>query len=269
MINIQKDELYIKEIYRAVYSTLPRRYIPKDKERTSDGFILTLEGSCHFVLKDGSELTAKPGNIMYLAQGEDYSMQILTDTYRYIPCVFLFDTSAPRQSLLLRPQNPQLFRDLFHKLVTSMNTDGVGRKQQSMAILYTICSSILRENAQYLPGSLRSRMQAACQHIKTHISDPRLKVSELARQAQMSEVYFRKQFALLYQESPSRYILHERVRYAGELMAFPELRLEDIALQAGFSSLSHMCKVFRSVTGSSPGAYRRQTNSPAPHGSYR
>jgi AraC family transcriptional regulator len=56
--------------------------------------------------------------------------------------------------------------------------------------------------------------------------------------------------------SPSAYIMGERVNHAKELMALSELRLEDVASQSGFSSLAHMCKVFKTVVGVTPGIYR-------------
>ena len=81
-------------------------------------------------------------------------------------------------------------------------------------------------------------------------------MADLAERTELSEVHFRNLFVSLYQMSPSAYILQERVNYAKELMTLSELRLEEIAAQSGFSSLAHMCKVFKSTTGTTPGAYR-------------
>ena len=53
-------------------------------------------------------------------------------------------------------------------------------------------------------------------------------------------------------------ILQERVQYACVCLVNTDLSLEEIAFEAGFCSLSHFCRSFRRLLGSSPGAYRRQ-----------
>lgn len=257
MLDIQKDELYIKEIRRAVMSRLPRRFIPMDAPRQDEAFIYTISGSCRYRLNDGRTLVAQPGDVLFLARGTDYSLEILSEEYVYIPCVFLLDTQQPCRSLLIRPDNVALFDNLFHRLAKKYSVTGPGRKLDCMSILYRICAAILQnDNRGYVPGSARLRIEDARAYIQSHISDPQLRVADLAERAELSEVHFRNLFASLYQMSPSSYILHERVNYAKELMTLNELRLEEVAAQAGFSSLAHMCKVFKNLTGTPPGAYR-------------
>lgn len=257
MLDIRKDELYIKDIFRAMSSRLPRRFIPMGNPRSDDAFIYTVSGSCRYELDDGSVYVAQPGDVMFLGCGVDYSMEILTDESRYIPCVFLFDTDQPRRSVLIRPDNVAVFDGLFTKLARKHSVTGPGQKQQCMALLYQICSAIMQNNRRdYVPGSTRLRIENARAYIQSHINKPTLRVADLAQKAEMSEVHFRKLFISLYQMSPSAYIMGERVNHAKELMSLSELRLEDVAVQSGFSSLAHMCKVFKSVTGISPGTYR-------------
>lgn len=257
MPSVRTDELYIKEFSRAALSSLGRRHIPMDYPRRDDGFLLTLAGSCRFTLHDGRSFTAQPGELMYLARGTDYAMDILTDSYHYIRCTFLFDTQEPCQSLLIHPREPAVLEGLFRKLAKTYEVTGPGQKQLCIALLYRICAYILQSEAgHYLPGSSAQKLEAARTYIQSHITESTLRVSLLAQNADMSEVHFRKLFFRHYQLSPSAYILHQRVRYAAGLMAEKELRLEEIAEQSGFSSLAHMCKVFKTVTGATPGAYR-------------
>lgn len=257
VLDIRTDALYIKDIFRVVVSRLPRRHIPMGSPRVNDAFIYTISGSCKFELADGKEYISQPGDVMYLACGVDYAMDILTNEYRYIPCVFMFDTEQVRQSMLIHPKNPAVFNGLFQKLAKQHSITGPGQKQVCMALLYQICAVIAQNDRKdYIPGSTRLRIENSRAYIQSHIADPALRVALLAQKAEMSEVHFRKLFMSLYQVSPSAYILHERVNYAKELMTLNELRLEDVAVQSGFSSLAHMCKVFKSVTGVSPGTYR-------------
>jgi len=257
MPSICTDELYIKEFSRATLSRSGQRYIPMDYPRRDDAFLLTLSGSCRFTLHDGRCFTAQPGELMYLARGTDYALEILTDSYHYIPCTFLFDTREPCQSLLIHPREPAVLEGLFRKLAKTYEVTGPGQKQLCIALLYRICAYILQNEAgQYLPGSSAQKLEAARTYIQSHITDQNLHVALLLENAGMSEVHFRKLFSRQYQLTPSAYIRHQRVRYAAGLMAEKELRLEEVAEQSGFSSLAHMCKVFKAITGTTPGAYR-------------
>lgn len=257
MINIQTNELYIKVIFRAMISRLPRRFIPFGTPRINEAFIYTITGSCRYELTDGTVFTAQPGDVVFLSRGVDYSMEVLSDEYWYIPCEFLFDTEEGCESMHIRPDNVALFDSLFHKLAKKHSITGPGQKQLCIALLYQICAAVMQNGMRdYVPGSTRLRIENARTYIQAHIHNPRLRVAELAKRADMSEVHFRKLFISLFQMSPSAYILGERVNRAKELMALSELRLEDVASQSGFSSLAHMCKVFKSVVGVTPGIYR-------------
>lgn len=257
MLDIRKEELYIKDIIRAVVSRLPRRSIPMDRPRINDAFLYTISGSCRFKLDNGESFDVRPGDVVYLARGVDYAMEILTDEYRYIPCVFLFDTDQPCRSMRIRHEDPAVLDSLFHKLAKNRSITDPGQKQICMALLYQICAVIVQnEGRGGVAGSARLRIEKLRTYIQSHIAEPYLKVAKLAEMAEMSEVHLRKLFVKLYQVTPSVYILHARVNYAKELMSLKELRLEDVAMQSGFSSLAHMCKVFKAVVGVSPGVYR-------------
>ena len=257
MPNIETDELYIKDIFRVVISRLPRRFIPLGTPRDTDCFIYTVSGECRYEVDDGHTFDVQAGDVMFLSRGVDYSMDILSEEFRYIPCVFMFQTEEPCESAMIRPDNVPLFDSLFHKLAKQHSITGPGQTQLCMALLYQICAAIMQNGRRdYVPGSTRLRIENARAYIQSHINNPRLRVADLAKKAEMSEVHFRKLFTNLYQVSPSSYILNERVNHAKELMALSELRLEDVAAQSGFSSLAHMCKVFKAVVGVTPGVYR-------------
>jgi AraC family transcriptional regulator len=59
-----------------------------------------------------------------------------------------------------------------------------------------------------------------------------------------------------YQQSIGEYTHRLRVEFACRELSKREARLADIAIRGGFTDQSHFCRVFKQVTGVTPGAFR-------------
>lgn len=258
MLDIIKSQLYIRRFLRCVETMLTRRFIPLTKPHPKDSLVYILSGKCVFTLDNGIVLTPEPGDVLYLALGQDYSIDVQSDEYRYIICDLYFSSKDPRHGACYTVKNPPAMERLFRKLEVAHAVVSPDRVARCMSLLYQIYSLLIQnQQEQYVPGSAKMRIEQARMSIQANISNPNLSVADLAREANMSEVHFRKLFADLYTISPSKYITQERISYACTLMELWELRLEDIALQSGFSSLPYFCKVFKASTGHTPAAYRQ------------
>lgn len=258
MVDITKRQLFITYFLRAIESHLPRRLIPMSAPHHRDSLVYVVSGSARFILDDGRQWCSEAGDVIYLAFGQDYSLEVLTESYEYILCDFRFGSKDPRfgQNFVLK--NPPSAERLFRKLVSSHAVVAPDRLPRCMSLLYQIYTLLIQnQQEQYVPCSSKMRIEKARVSIQTNISNPNLSVASLAQEAKMSEVHFRKLFSDLYTISPSKYITQERISYACSLMALRELRLEDIALQSGFSSLPYFCKVFKATVGTTPTAYRQ------------
>lgn len=259
MKNILEKQLYIRHVISVMESHLTHCYIPMDNPRRSDCFCYVLSGSCIFTLEDGRSFEAQSGDVVFLAEGSDYSMNINCEHYSYMICNFLFPENASRHSMLIKTKNTAAFEKEFRKLAKEFAIKGPGWWVSSLSILLNIYSMLVREQqSQYVPSGARASILKARNWIQTHLTDPSLSVSFLANQAKMSEVHFRELFRDVYHITPAKYITQERITHAKQLMELKELRLEDIALQSGFSSLPYFCKVFKATTGTTPAVYRHK-----------
>lgn len=259
MKSIIQHKLYIRHIISAMESHLGRCFIPMDYPRKSDCFCFVLSGACKFTMEDGRIFDAQPGDLIYLAKGEDYSMTIECEHYRYIVCNFLFTDKASRSGMHFKTKNAMAFEKEFRKTTQIFSIHGPDWWLSCLCQLYRIYAMLVSEqHSQYVPSAAQSSITNARTWIQTHLADPELSVSFLAEQAKMSEVHFRKLFRDIYHTTPAKYITQERITYAKQLMELKELRLEDIALQSGFSSLPYFCKVFKATTGTTPAVYRQK-----------
>jgi AraC family transcriptional regulator len=93
-------------------------------------------------------------------------------------------------------------------------------------------------------------------HIDSNI-DSSILVEHLADIVSLSAAHFCRAFKKSFDVTPHAYIVHRRVERAQELMRSTRSPLSQIALDCGFADQTHLSKLFRRLTGSTPNSWRR------------
>lgn len=258
MYDITNGKLQIVNITRVEEVRLRQCHLV-DKKRVRDSFVYVLEGKVDYNMKDGKKLTFSAGDVYYLPLHCAYTMDVYPEGLHYIVCNFQCLLEEPRRQFYYSAQNPQSYEKLFRALVTRFSGDGPERMAESMAALYSIYARIVRHyHPTYVSGAARRKIQKARDHILQNLSDRTLSVSQLAGEAKMSQVHFRRLFHAMYNTSPTKYITAARVTKAKSLLEMSEMRLEDVAEQAGFGTVAYLCTVFKAATGLTPSQYRKE-----------
>jgi transcriptional regulator GlxA family with amidase domain len=81
-------------------------------------------------------------------------------------------------------------------------------------------------------------------------------VKRLAEVSGVSEAHFARAFKQAYGIPPHRYLLTRRIEQATTLLRDTELSITEIAFATGWESLGTFGRVFRDITGQTPGAMR-------------
>lgn len=89
-------------------------------------------------------------------------------------------------------------------------------------------------------------------------------VRRLARVSGVSAAHFARSFKEAFGVPPHRYLLTRRLERAKALLRDTDLPIIEIAFQTGWNSLGTFGRVFRDVTGESPGELRTREKA-APH----
>lgn len=87
----------------------------------------------------------------------------------------------------------------------------------------------------------------------THLLD----INALALTAGVGAIQFTRAFKRATGLTPTRFLHEVRVEKSKILMVEPDASLTDVAIACGFSSQPHFSRTFKSVTGITPGDYRR------------
>lgn len=83
-----------------------------------------------------------------------------------------------------------------------------------------------------------------------------LTVDHIAASVGIHPYHLSRVFRQFYHQSIGEYIHRLRVQFCCQQLSDPEAELIDIALAAGFCDQSHFTRVFKRVTGSTPGTFR-------------
>ena len=103
-------------------------------------------------------------------------------------------------------------------------------------------------------GNLHIRR--ALRYIAAHYAQP-LRVSDVAKALGLNADYFAALFRSTVGEPFPAYLSRVRIERSKELLLSTDNSITDIALAMGFSDQSYFCRVFKQLTGVSPGKYRR------------
>jgi AraC-like DNA-binding protein len=104
------------------------------------------------------------------------------------------------------------------------------------------------------------QMSRASQVIHARLTED-LSLGELAGECGLSPSHFARAFKRSFGVPAHQYLIKQRVERARKLLLHSDLSLLSIALDCGFTDQSAFNRSFRSVIGSSPGAWQRQQRS--------
>ncbi|SAK61638.1 helix-turn-helix transcriptional regulator [Caballeronia ptereochthonis] len=89
-------------------------------------------------------------------------------------------------------------------------------------------------------------------------------VMRLAGVSGVSEAHFARSFKRAFGIPPHRYLLTRRIEQAMTLLRDTDLSITEIAFATGWESLGTFGRIFRDITGRSPGAMRSEARADTP-----
>ncbi|WP_342738473.1 AraC family transcriptional regulator [Bradyrhizobium sp. B117] len=115
----------------------------------------------------------------------------------------------------------------------------------------------LRPNAKPIRGGLAPwQLDRACDRLESDLAG-KLSLRQIAAEFGLSVDHFSRAFRISTGLPPHRWLLRQRVKTAPQLMTVRDVPLSEVAKSAGFANQSHFTKVFSTIVGVSPGAWRR------------
>ena len=98
---------------------------------------------------------------------------------------------------------------------------------------------------------------SAIRYINRHYSEP-ISLEQAAGRVHMSRYHFCRVFHSAAGATFLEYLYNVRLAKAHQLLLGSDLRLSEIASRCGFSSTSHLTRIFKNTYGMPPGEFRKK-----------
>ena len=120
-MSIIDNEYLIKTIHLVLSSTHKKKKINNNLNgRYSDCFAYIVSGTTNYTFADGMSFQANTNDLLYLAEGSKYIMDITSEKYEAIFIDFDFDTTLCNKSQIFHLKNPSELNNIFHSIIFSL-----------------------------------------------------------------------------------------------------------------------------------------------------
>ena len=232
-------------------------------------FYLQVHGDSRW-LADGQPFTLRPGHLFGVSPGVRHHMADESSRHNH----FCFAAIDLAPVLGRHPHLAEDWRDLpatvqrprAHALAESfaqLSRELTAAHRHAVTGLSLAVDWLVLELTRHLRADRPSTVLAGHPAVATvrklleHDSARRWTLAELAAAVGLVPGYLAALFTRDVGMSPHRYLNEHRIRRARRLLATSDLPVTAIGIEVGFASGQHFARVFRQITGQTPGGYRR------------
>ncbi len=239
---------------------------------------------CEYVaITNNATYTIQPEEIFIIPPGEMHEIYPPNGGKRFI---FMFDLSlitklksfSGIQSVLAQPlfitadTYPQIYDDIY-QILLRMRNEYFSKTEYAELTIYSLLLSLFVKigynhiNTGNLFPNVRlykqkeyvQKFNALMDYIDEHYMED-LNLETIAKSIGFSKFHFSRLFKQYTNFTFCDYLCYRRIKVAEELLAEPDLSITEIALQAGFPSISTFNRLFKQRKNCTPSEYRSKNN---------
>ncbi|MDR1074043.1 MAG: AraC family transcriptional regulator [Treponema sp.] len=155
---------------------------------------------------------------------------------------------------------------LLDEIASEYSRKQIGWQLAVRSKLYELMLMILREQSKIIPHETIQALSSGSGRILSFVfkncSDESLTLEDAANALNLNKYYFSRFFKKHIGQSFHAYLTKTRVDFAKHYLIESKMPITDIAFNAGFGSLQTFNRVFKLLTGRTPGEYRRENSAP-------
>lgn len=245
------NDIRVTKIRHIYTSQFEKGYILYQNRRTFHGISLAIDGECVYTI-DGKNYVSDNQHVIIFPKDKIYTLKCTkSGSFALInfDCVDFECNEFNR----IKISDRESFLSDFKLLEKLDYVNKPYNRAKFLSVFYGMLSRISKDDPQN-PSPMLSHIAKV---MRENLSNPHLSNLDLANEAQISEVYFRKIFKQGFGISPKQYLQQLRIEKAKELLGSSALSITKTAEQCGYSSVYHFSKIFKEKVGHNPAEYRK------------
>ena len=232
---------------------------------------------------EGNTYHVQPGEFLVIPPGDLHELHAPDNGSRFI---FLFDIShitklkgfVGIQSILSQPlyitrdTYPQIYEDVYQLLI-QMRNEYFNKNEYAELTIFALLLTFFTKlgynhvNASNLFPNVRlykqkeyiQKFNNLMEYIDIHYMEE-LNLEDIAESTGFSKYHFSRLFKQYTGFTFCDYLCHRRIKVAEELLTRPDLSITEVALQAGFASISTFNRLFKQYKNCTPSEYRSRNS---------
>lgn len=164
--------------------------------------------------------------------------------------------------ILKNQVDKRLVAPMVDAMIRELQNRDLYNQELVQQLVNTLIIIVARNIAKYLPQQVNANTEERAtdilQYIQNNIYYPeKLKIEAISSTFSISETYLSKYFKRHTSESLQQYITNYKTKLIEHRLKFSDKRLNEIALEFGFTDESHFNKFFKKQRVKSPKEFRR------------
>lgn len=222
--------------------------------RPSHGLAFRCGGKNKYYFDDGSTITLKENEIIFLPKHSTYRIEDIEAGGSYA-INFQLPNDVFFPPFLFKSKDSRAFLEMFSSAEKSWRTKKTAYKLKCKSILYNLIFKMQNEHGDYMGSQKYERIAPIVAYINENYTEKALRVDELASMADMTPEYFRKIFNAKHGVSPCEYIRTLKLKRMAELLLSGMYTVSGAAMMSGFDDISYCSREFKKKYGVSPREY--------------
>ena len=231
------------------------------KRRNSHLFIYKVSGESIYYLR-GNEIKLSPGSVLYVPEGEGYSFEKISEgESQYYLINFHASFENCIEPMIISYDKSDKILKIFKDMERLWRIHGAAEDDyEIISLFYHLLAKLIdSRKTVYLTQSQKDRIEPAIIYLEKHIYDTGLKMSDLSKLCEMSDVMFRRIFNRRFATSPKKYIIQNRMQKAKMIFENGEFEsVEQVARDVGYDDPLHFSKYFKAIYGGSPTKFSKK-----------
>ena len=253
-----RSDFFVTDVAFACYKSYAPGYVFRQKKRKYEGITLILSGTMEWV-GEGEETLLEAGDLLLQEQNDRYQLKVVgSEPAEYMVISYLAEPMEQLRALLpgrfFHTPRISKYKDLFEDAIRLGKSLAPCGGTRLCAVVQELLCCIIQEYARKKSTPEGSYAESAMLFMEQNFSLP-INCNLIANEIGISPSHLRALFKKEYGTSLVSALNGIRIRHAKNMLKSGMFTLREVAYQCGFQNEYYFGRVFKEITGISPGKY--------------